>query len=307
VKNVYEHPGPPWEPQTRKFSNGTMEEGWTTPILLIAIVDWRSTPFILVDAKDEHGNIISEDRKPKKVMQFLPHNTPWREGMQYYTEAIMFAQGFGSPVIWSCKGLTSKAFNQNILTPYVNGMLRNAGRKVNRQLPLWTFWLPVGTKMNGDEVVYEDTGHGSTVTPPALRYDVADDEHDLFIGRDVFQDASDLYEELHRRGWKEEREQYWNTLSQDEAVAAGIIVEHPRPALTDSSSDDLDEIDAGIEQQQRNQRNQRNPVAAAREQRNQRNHNSNGGSNGSNGSKRKPGKNEPQPVGNTEIEDEIPF
>jgi hypothetical protein len=180
-------PGKPWE-QVERFEG---EVGYTTGVLHVAPIAIRSQPFFSVRAGGQ------------ETRTWL---AKWQPGAQLYSELLCYVQGIDEPVTWCAKGLAGKALSQ-ILKTYQTGLLREAVKAANKPLPLWTFWLPIATKVDaGNKVVYEDTGHGSFVTPPALRF--PDKPHaelieKYFVGKEILERGAQIRQEYD--GWLREK------------------------------------------------------------------------------------------------------
>lgn len=171
------------------------EAGLTIESVKLAVLTWRSQAFRKSDDPSVPGEWLIK----------------WEPGATIYTELLCLIEGMDEPVIWAAKGLTGKAITGKggILPTYQNGLLRNAVRVAGKALPHWTFWLPISSKRTADgKTAYEDTGHGSFVTPPALI--LPDDAMDvLYVGRDVLARGEEVLNEYH--GWKDARRMPANT------------------------------------------------------------------------------------------------
>lgn len=175
----------PWELVAR-YEN---EMGFATEQLRIAVLSWRSQPFR--DPKDANGKKIKDGKRE----WFLKYDS----GMQIYTEILCFIEGYyNEPAVFCCDGMTGKAVSGKggILKGYQTGLLTEASRIAKRALPLWTFWIPIATKRNGDKIAYEDTGFGSLITPPAATYPAkAMDE--LFVGQELLTRGAEILNTSH--------------------------------------------------------------------------------------------------------------
>lgn len=169
-------PNPPWA-QVDRFDG---EVGFTTERLSIAVIGHRAQAFI------RNG----KDTPPTWL-------TKWEKGAQIYTEMLCFVPGIDGPVVWAMRGLTGKAVTGKggILGTYQAGLLRDASKVAGKALPLWTFWLPIATlRDTAGKIVYSDTGHGSTVTPPAL-YLPKDALDTLYVGNDMLSEGALIREQ----------------------------------------------------------------------------------------------------------------
>lgn len=198
----------PWEHDDRFES----EAGFSTRTLKIAPLAVRNQPFRKI--KDTDGR----DR--------VEYARRWEAGMSIHTEILCLMEGYDGAVVWSMKGLTGKAVTGKggILTVYRNGLLREAGLIAKKGLPLWAFWLPISSKMNGDKIAYEDSGFGSLVTPPALVLPDAPLDT-LFVGPDVLQRGADVLHDM--AAWADYKRLPDNVV-EGEVVYAAL----PAPAAT---------------------------------------------------------------------------
>jgi hypothetical protein len=159
----------------------TDEEGYETSLLRVAIIGVRAQWFRM-------------DGDTRIWLQ------GYEQGARKFTEILCFAEGIDEPVVWSAKGLTGMAITNKggIIPTYSNGLLREAKRLAGRKdLPLWSFWLPIATKIdNRGQVVYESTGYGNNVvTPPALHLphdDHATNIEVLYVGNELVKWGDEL-------------------------------------------------------------------------------------------------------------------
>jgi hypothetical protein len=169
-----EHPGDalgkPWTLSKRPYD----EVGYEAPGLHLAVIGARSEPFF-----------AEKDAAGKETRRYIAQ---WVKGAKIYTEWLCFVNGMDYPVVLCSKGLTGKALAE-ASKEYRRRVLKPAEREIKRNLPPWSYWMPIAT-MTDDKgkVVFADTGHGSFVTPPALRLpDLADAAliEKLFVGPDI--------------------------------------------------------------------------------------------------------------------------
>lgn len=176
-------PGSPWKPSDR-FDN---EAAFETAVLRIAPITYRNQPF------------IKDDRDLKVWLD------AWKPGASIYTELLCFAEGIDGPVIWVSKGLTGKALTGKggILHTYKTGLLREGSRQAGKPLNNWAFWVPVASQQSAGKLVYTDTGHGSTVTLPALHLPENPELDSFWVGADLYKRGAEVIEEM--AGWSKER------------------------------------------------------------------------------------------------------
>lgn len=165
------------------------EVGYSTPTLKVMFLTKRSQPF-----RDEKDPATGRRLKDVPRKWFLR----WETGMQIYTELLMLIEGYEHPVVWCVDGLIGKAVDGKggILKTYEGGLLAQAGRVAKKNLPPWSFWVPISTKRTADgKVAYEDTGYGSFVTPPAIQ--LPDNPMDtLFVGPELMERGGDILRSL---------------------------------------------------------------------------------------------------------------
>ncbi len=180
LDEVGTEPSDPWLPSNR-FEN---EDGYDTPVLRLAIIGYRQQAF----RRDEDRRIWLDE---------------WTQGAQLYTETLCFVEGIDEPVVWASKGLTGRAVTGKggILSTYRAGLLREAERKAKKRLPLWTFWLPIGTQLDQHgRPAYTSTGYSANVvTLPALHLphdDVGLCLHELFVGKEMLSWGAEVRQEF---------------------------------------------------------------------------------------------------------------
>lgn len=163
-------PSVPWEVDNR-FDN---ETGFSAPALRLAFIGWRSQWYTQEDPK-----------KPKVWI------TGYEQGAKKHTDFLCFAEGIDDPLILSADGMNKEKPLSEIIKSYRGGLLTQASRIARKALPLWTFWLPIKNKTNGDGktdyIEAKDSSgksYGSVVTPPAL-YLPDDAMESCFVGEDV--------------------------------------------------------------------------------------------------------------------------
>lgn len=151
-------PSAPWKADDERFEN---EYGYSTPELKIAIIGFRSQWFIPA----------AEPGQPPEWLQ------EYREGVgaKKSTEYLCLVEGIADPMVLSVSGKNKAGPLLDILKTYQNGLLKQASRIKRRQMPLWSFWLPIANRRDeGGQTLYltaqDSTGkvYKSIVTPPAL-------------------------------------------------------------------------------------------------------------------------------------------
>lgn len=200
----------PWTPEER-FEG---EQGFATLKLNIAVLAYRSQPF------RKYQDAAGKDR--------VEYGLKWEKGMSIHTEVLCMIPGYDGAAVWSMKGMTGQAVTGKggIIRSYVDGMLREAGRIAKRGLPLWSFWLPIGTKLLAtDKIAYEDTGFGSFVTPPALHLP-ANAMDVLFVGSDLLNRGAELLNE--HEGWADARRMPEGTVEAEYTVSETPQIAAPR-------------------------------------------------------------------------------
>jgi hypothetical protein len=178
-------PGSPWELDDRYAGKG--EVGYSAPELHIAFLGWREQWFLPGEHQGDRATWLpGYQDKAKKLIEYLVR-----------------VQGLDEPMVLSVSGLYKSKPIADLLSNYRRvGALAQAMRKTKRNLPLWSFWLPIGGQRGADlKPVYikaetsAGEAKGSVVTPPAL------------IGLPVARTAAEimadaaLWQEYHAANW----------------------------------------------------------------------------------------------------------
>lgn len=204
ANDLTDEPGAPWQPKQR-FKG---EDGYVTETLHIAPILVREQPYRVI--KGING---AKDT-------WVWNLGRWQPGERIYTEVLCFVDGIAGPVNLIVKGLTGKAFTgRGTILSLGLAFRREAERIAKKPLPPWAFWLPVSTKRYANavlernktihavgDVMFEDTGHGSSVTPPALYLpdgDTAARIAALFVGADTYRLGFEIKERF--AAWAEEK------------------------------------------------------------------------------------------------------
>ena len=175
---VTDVPGAPWEFDDSRFDE---EKGYSAATLRIAFLGSRSQWFIPGEKKGD-------------LTTWLPD---YQAGAKKLTEHLVFAEGIPDVMVLSVSGMHKSKPITELLRSYWNGLLRQASRKVKRQLPPWSFWLPIANKRQDGKTHYieaEDAdgqSYGSVVTPPAL-YLPEDALNECWAGMDFIRMASEV-------------------------------------------------------------------------------------------------------------------
>jgi len=210
-----EHPGPLPAPWTN--SNRYDEAAYETPQLRVALIGQRQTPF--TNETDAAG---------QRRRHYVPK---WQPGAQIYNEWLCFVEGLDYPCVLCSKGLTGKAL-AGVLKAYRAGVLKPAERIARRNLPLWSFWMPIAGMTDKGKPVYADTGFGSFVTPPELKLpDLAEAKltEALFVGPDLLVLGVDVRNEYD--AWLKEKRV--DVEGETAANGAPALDELPPPELTE--------------------------------------------------------------------------
>lgn len=177
ASEVGDTPGAPWIEDNR-FDD---EAGFSAVELRIAIIGWRSQWYTQEDPK-----------KPKIWI------TGYQQGAKKHTDFLCFAEGIEAPMMLSADGMNKEKPLSDIVKAYRAGLLTQASRIAKRGLPLWTFWLPIKNKTNGDgKTAYVEAtdssgkGYGSYVTPPTL-YLPDDAMESCFVGEEILRKGADV-------------------------------------------------------------------------------------------------------------------
>lgn len=132
----------------------------------------------------------------------------WRQGARIQTQILCLVEGFGNePIIVSLKGLAGKAFTMKggILDQH-SRFVKAVNAETKRTFNQWAFWMPVSTLVDlTGKTMYQDTGFKSFTTPPMfVGYDPNNLKAtilDRFVGKDVYEIATALYQQYHAEGW----------------------------------------------------------------------------------------------------------
>jgi hypothetical protein len=184
--NLSETPGAPWADDNERFEG---EDGYSTPKLQIAIIGFRSQWFV-----------PDEDRtKPPKEWLL-----GYQEGIgaKKITEYLCLVEGINDPIVLSMSGKNKGQPMWDIFKAYQNGLLKQGSRIAKRQLPVWSFWLPIANKRTPEgKTFYEDAKdgagntYGSVVTPPALY--LPDNPLDtLYVGADIIRLGASIHNDF---------------------------------------------------------------------------------------------------------------
>lgn len=225
-------PGEPWIADARF----TSEQGFATPLLHIAVIGKRDQWFFGGTGKDDpkrwldHYREGEDGKKPKKQVDYL-----------------IFAEGIDDPMVLSVSGKYKAAPLRDILNTYRYGLLKQASLTAKRQLPPWSFWLPIACKKDANgKVVYEKAmdaagkEYGSIATPPALF--LPENPMDaLFVGPELIRRGSEVFN-TYREWFKSQRRQ-----RDDTEIDAEYTVEDERLALPAAGGTGLRNVPQPIE------------------------------------------------------------
>lgn len=198
-----EPPAAPWVVDDRYADQG--ETGYSTPELLIAVIGWRDQWFI-----------------PGKEKGDLPTWLPtFERGAKKLTEYLIHIQGIDEPMVLSVSGLYKAGPIADLISNYKRGALTQAMRQSKKNLPLWSFWLPIANKRDASgKTVYIEAQDangktfGSVVTPPAL------------IGQPVARSVTEIMDDA--RIWAEHQEWLRYKRTPQGVAEAEYVIEAPR-------------------------------------------------------------------------------
>lgn len=173
-------PAAPWA-KSNRFDN---QDGYAAAQLRIAPIISRQQPYLVVKGINGAKDTWEWYRK-------------WAPGMRLYTEILCLVEGIDQPVNLVVKGMTGKAFSgKGGVFTQAQAFRRDAERIAKKTLPTWAFWLPIATKLDPKgKIAFEDTGHGSMVTPPTLYLPAGETKARmtaLFIGQDWYNAGFEL-------------------------------------------------------------------------------------------------------------------
>ena len=150
-------PAEQWEVDDRYADKG--EAGFAALKLRLAFIHNRSQWFIPGERDNDPPTWIEG----------------YQDGAKKLTEYLVLIDGIADPMVLSVSGKYKATPIADILSAYRRGALAQAMRKIRRTLPVWSFWLTIGGKIDANgKPVYEEAkdgqgvAQGSKVTPPTL-------------------------------------------------------------------------------------------------------------------------------------------
>lgn len=176
-----DEPNAPWVTDDR-YEN---EAGYSARELCIAIIGERSQWFI-------PG--ASQGDAPEWIVGY-------QTGAKKLTEYLVVIDGLADPMVLSVSGKYKAGPIAQIIGDYRRGALAQAMRKLKRNLPLWSFWLPIANQRNGDnKTIYikatdaDGKEYGSVVTPPALTsFPIARTAQEILDGAALWQEYQEWF------------------------------------------------------------------------------------------------------------------
>lgn len=182
-------PGEPWMGDDRFNEGANPEFGFSATTLRIAFIGFRQQWFM---PKNEDTNT---------PFTWL---TDYKDGARKQVEWLCFVEGSDNPMILSGSKPTKTIPFSKILNQYRGGLLKQAGLRLRRPLPLWFHWLPIaGEKTADGKPVYTEAtdrdgkGFGSFVTTPKL-YLPQNAVDSLFVGPELLNYGANLRRDF---GW----------------------------------------------------------------------------------------------------------
>lgn len=156
-------PPAPWEVDERYADQGEM--GFSAALLRIAFIGWREQWFIPGETDEDVAVWLRDGER-------APEGTRIKKQIDY----LVLIDGLPDAMVLSVSGFYKSRPIENILRDYERGALAQEIRRRRRQLPRWTHWLTIGSKVDAQgkpivESAKDATGkeYGSNVTPPTLR------------------------------------------------------------------------------------------------------------------------------------------
>lgn len=181
-------PAAPWALDERFNDGANPELGFSTAALRVAFIGVRAQWFL---SRDEDG----ADERDRGRKQWL---TEYQPGARKQVDYLCFVEGVDHPMILSGHKPTKTIPFREILTTYRRGLLKQAGLRLRRALPLWAFWLPIAGERDRDgKPVYTDAKdaqgktYGSYVTTPKLTLP-KDAINTCFVGAELLRDGMRL-------------------------------------------------------------------------------------------------------------------
>lgn len=220
-----EMPGNPWTPDDRFNQGANPELGFSAAMLRLAFIGVRSQWFT---PKDDETNT---------PFAWL---TEYKQGARKSVEYLVFVEGVDTPMILSGSKPSKTVPFAKILGQYRRGLLKQAGLRMRRPLPLWFFWLPIaGEKGPDGKPVFTEAkdangkSYGSYITEPKL-YLPANAADTLFVGPDLLRYGNELRREY--AWWFEEVRLPDNTVEAEyEVEEAPVRRNVPQPIESDES------------------------------------------------------------------------
>lgn len=193
-------PSAPWKSDDR-FEN---DAGYSASRLRLAFIAIRSQWFI-----------PQENAAPIWI-------TGYEAGARKAVECLCLVEGVAEPMVLSLSKVTKAKPIEQIVKTYREGLLRQASRIAGRNLPLWSFWLPIGNperdgKTQYEEVMKDGKSTGAVVTSPVL-YLPENPMDTLFVGADLLQYGAEIFRE--HAAWTTERRLPPNTVE-------GEVISYP--------------------------------------------------------------------------------
>lgn len=207
-------PGEPWEVDDDRFEG---EQGYCAAALKIAIIGSRAQWFLPGKERDDSPTWILD----------------YQEGAKKLTEYLCFVEGLDDVMVLAVSGKYKAGPFHDIVQAYRFGLLKQASRIAKRQLPLWSFWLPIANQRTADgKVQYIDAqdgegkSFGSSVTPPAL-YLPKDALDNCWAGMDMIRRGAAVWNDMAE--WIKTKRMPPNTVEGE--VVLSLPAPQARPAL----------------------------------------------------------------------------
>ena len=187
-------PGGPWKAIRKSFGVDKKEDGYAAAELRIAPIAVHE----VWQTEDASGALVT--------------HAEYTAGAKYNYRILCFAEGIVdkdgalTPCIVSGSGTNKGGALRAIITAHVRGLIRLAKDATGGNVPMHTFWLPIGTKRDANgEPVYvasrPDDPQSIAVTPPIARYPAgtpAELMESLFVGADLLTQGEHVKNELQR-------------------------------------------------------------------------------------------------------------
>lgn len=180
----------PWTEATEVFESGAEVEAYIAPRLRVAIIGVRQQPFSWEGPQDSRRKVWHEK---------------WIEGGSMQVEALCFVQGLADhtavdPVVWTSSTIKTSFAIIGSKAPSINvtlrALLKAAKVFSGKDMPLWSFWLPIAGQVDAKGKPDYVPTKGKAVTPPYAFVPTGELTRDhlnkLYVGRELLEHGANL-------------------------------------------------------------------------------------------------------------------